>query len=168
MSLDDFNFKNSGISIDKDQKNNSYAGKKNVQSRPIGITTPLKKGYRNNESLFQMHFDLFSQIDDNLKNLLMTKKGERLGLTSFGTNLNKIFNLTNLNKDEIEQVAMDEIRSSVSQYMPFVSLLEFSSKKKEDMSNKKETVYELIITYTIPNLNRNKKRSLTLNLRTSN
>jgi len=168
MSNDDVIFKNSGVSIEKDQLLSGYNISIKDKKVPIGIATPLTRGFRHNESLFKMHFDLFDQIDDNLKNLLMTKKGERLGFTSYGTNLVKIFSSTNVSKEKIEEIAMDEIRNSVTTYMPFLNLLEFSIIEKKDLSNKKETVYELIISYMIPNLDRNKKRSISLNLRTSN
>ena len=77
MSSDDFVFLNTGISIEKDQLYVETANNKIISNKPIGISTPLTKGFRNNESLFKMHYVLENQIDDNLKNLLMTKKGER-------------------------------------------------------------------------------------------
>ena len=50
--------------------------------RPIGIKTPirLKKG-----TLFDMSYEVSDQIADNLRNLLLTNKGERLGNPAFGT-----------------------------------------------------------------------------------
>ena len=167
MSSDDFVFLNTGISIEKDQLYVETANNKIISNKPIGISTPLTKGFRNNESLFKMHYVLENQIDDNLKNLLMTKKGERLGFASFGTNLVKIFSLTNSTKDEIEEIAMSEINKTVSTYMPFLELLDFSSEIDEDLSNKKETTYKLIISYIIPAV-MEKPRSISLKLRTSN
>ena len=168
MSLDDYIFKNTGINSNKDQKILEYNNNKIVTNLPIGITTPLKKGYRNNESLFKMHFDLFDQLEDNLKKLLMTKKGERLGFSSFGTNLNDIFSQSNINISDIEDQAMREINSAVSKFLPFINLINFSSKVKEDLSNNQETSYEIIIKYTVPGLSKSKIRSLSLILRTSN
>ena len=44
--------------------------------------------------------------------------------------------------------------------MPFIELLNFSSNKKEDLSNSKETEYELIITYIIPGIETKRNASI--------
>ena len=96
---------------------------------PIGIKTPLEPGYRDNESLFKMHFDPLEQIKDNLKNLILTQKGERIGFPDFGTDLLQIYSNTELSDDEISDRVMFEIKSAVNAYMPSIFLKNFYSQK---------------------------------------
>ena len=76
----------------------------NVQNQttkyPIGIRTPLQEGKINKETLFRMNFDIENQIKDNLKNLLMTKKGEKLCFSDYGTSLYEIY-ASDLSIDEV-------------------------------------------------------------------
>ena len=110
-----------------------------------------------------MNFSLLDQLDDNLKNLLLTRKGERLGFADYGTNLKKIYALSN--KEQIEEIAIAETRSTIEKYMPFINLLEYSS-DKEVSGEDSEVIYKIIITYSIPTLN-NDRRSITLRLKNS-
>ena len=105
---------------------------------PIGIKTPLEKGkHSKGETLFKMHFDISNQIEDNLKNLIMTQKGERLGFPDYGTNLRQIYSNNTLSQEEVANIASNEINSVVSKYMPSISLTEFYSSRVND-SNQKE------------------------------
>ena len=104
---------------------------------PIGIKTPLEKGRVNKgETLFRMHFDIVNQIEDNLKNLIMTQKGERLGFSDFGTSLRQIYSNNTLSEDEIVNIASAEIREAVNKYMPSINLLEFYSSRVDNSSQK--------------------------------
>jgi len=106
-----------------------------IKEVPIGIRTPLTKGNSNSESLFKMHYNIDEQILDNLKNLLMTKKGERLGFEDYGTNLWKIYN-SNASKEAIYDYAMNEIQTAVNTYIPSVELANFFSKKVDSFEKK--------------------------------
>ena len=94
---------------------------------PIGIKTPLEKGSGFGETLFKMHFDIADQVQDNLKNLIMTQKGERLGFPDYGTNLRKIYSNTNLPIEQVVDLATQEINKAVKKYMPSLNLLQFYS-----------------------------------------
>ena len=96
----------------------------------------------------------------------MTRNGERLCFYSYGTSLNEVYSDTATSQEEKDEKAMFFINRTVSKFMPFIELLNFSSNKKEDLSNSKETEYELIITYIIPGIET--KRSISLSLRTTN
>ena len=100
-----------------------------VPQNPIGIKTPLERGSKSKETLFKMHFDISEQVKDNLKNLIMTQKGERLGFPDFGTNLRQIYSNNTLTKDQIVDIASKEISNVVSKYMPSIRLEEFYSSK---------------------------------------
>ena len=98
---------------------------------PIGIKTPLELGKKQTESLFKMNYEIENQINDNLKNLLMTKKGEKLCYSDYGTRLYEIYSLDNT-MEEIYSFAMDEISSAVLKYMPSINLLNYYSKLLEE------------------------------------
>lgn len=98
-------------------------------NKPLGIKTPLEKGSKNGETLFRMHFDIKDQISDNLKNLIMTQKGERLGFPDFGTNLRQIYSNTSISNEEILDRASNQIEEVVSKYIPNIRLINFYSEK---------------------------------------
>jgi len=100
---------------------------------PIGISTPLIKGGKDTESLFKMNYKIEDQILDNLKNLLMTKKGERLGFVDYGTDLWKVYN-SGFSKEEVFDYAMNEIQVAVNKYIPNISLTNFYSSQVENFS----------------------------------
>lgn len=103
---------------------------------PIGIKTPLSLGSDNKDTLFSMNYEILDQIRDNLKNLILTRKGERLGYSDFGTNIHYLYS-QDLNQDQISDFIMKEITAAVSKYMPSLQLQNFYSKevKKEELQS---------------------------------
>tara|TARA_Y100000114_G_C11753314_1_gene325552 strand:- start:186 stop:674 length:489 start_codon:yes stop_codon:yes gene_type:complete len=140
-------FKNTGKRL-KDFKNKRIKNKiiEEDLKKPIGIMLPLQEKRKNSESLFAMSYNINDQVKVNLKNLILTQKGEMICNPNFGTNLISIYNSTNL--ESIEEIAMNEIQQSVSAYMPFVNLTNFSSVKIEETENV-SGYYELEIDYSI-------------------
>lgn len=119
-----------------------------VTQLPIGIKTPLQLGA---ENIFEMHYSLVDQIHDNLRNLLLTNWGERLGFYFFGANLRELTSeITNI--DAFDEAAIGRIRTAVSTWMPFVILKDFTS--AVDNSNNLNTgVIRITITYSVAQLN---------------
>jgi phage baseplate assembly protein W len=112
---------------------------------PIGILTPLQLGDRKNGTL-RMSWSLIDQIADNLRNLILTNWGERLGNYYFGANLKEI-STEIVNQENYDSLAMERIKSAVSKWMPYVNLLNFSSSITTDSENSptgKITLYILI------------------------
>ena len=109
----------------------SFNGQKNVEIKksPIGIKTPLEKGANTSESLFKMHFDIFDQVEDNLKNLILTQKRQRLGFPDFGTNIKQLYSKNTLSDDEVADIVSNEIQHAVNKYMPNLKLVNFYSQK---------------------------------------
>ena len=119
-------FKNSGKSIKSiNKKNIRQEVLDNENILPIGIVLPLRPGSKQNENLFSMTYDENEQVKINLKNLILTKKGEVLGNPDLGTSLIDLYNATDL--ENIDEIAMKEIKSTVNKYMPFVNLLNYAS-----------------------------------------
>ena len=114
---------------------------------PIGVKTPISLS--RDGGVFTMHKDLAKQMSDNLRNLIMTNHGERLGFYDFGANLRPL--LFDLGTDTADTEAIIRIRKTVSKYMPFISLEEFQVfVDRED--NKQVAKIGINITYKIPRL----------------
>jgi len=119
-----------------------------VTPLPIGIKTPLQLDDKN---LFAMHYNIEDQIQDNLKNLLLTNWGERVGFYYFGANLKEL--TTEISSIEaFDEEAISRIRSAVSTWMPFVTLNDFVS-SIDDENNVNTGIIKIMITYNIPQLN---------------
>ncbi len=89
---------------------------------PIGIVTPLSLG-EGGSGLLTMHYNLPDQIADNLRNLVMTNHGERVGVFDFGANLRPL--TLELAQPIWEEEAMIRIKTAVAKFMPFVELKTF-------------------------------------------
>lgn len=123
-----------------------------VTPLPIGIKTPITIG---TDSLFEMHTSMADQVHDNLRNLILTNWGERLGLYYFGANLRPITTeLVSL--DDFDAAAVSRISDAVSRWMSYVSLEEFLS-EVDRTENTNTAVVRLTITYSIPMLNVTKR-----------
>ena len=103
--------------------NNTPGFSKEPKPIPIGIRTPIEFGTE--YGLFRMHTDALSQVSDNLRNLILTNHGERLGLYDFGANLKSL--TTELTNESIIELAMGRISTAVTKYMPYVNLSGFST-----------------------------------------
>jgi len=116
------------------------------QGIPIGLATPLQFG-QNNSGLLRMHFNLGNQIKDNLRNLIQTNHGERLGLYDFGANLLEL--AFELGAEDTDTEAIRRIKNTVDKYMPFVELQSFEpfQESHDDAAIAKVGVR---ITYTVP------------------
>jgi len=106
---------------------------------PIGIKTPLEIGDKNIDTLFSMHYNLKSQIKDNLKNLILTRKGERLGFGDFGTNIHQLYAFEGTD-EQIADIIMSEISGAVSKYMPAIQLKNFHSNVLKDEIDRQNVI----------------------------
>jgi phage baseplate assembly protein W len=114
---------------------------------PIGIRTPLRLDDKN---LFAMNYSISEQIHDNLRNLLLTNWGERLGFYNFGANLQELTSeLSNI--DAFDEEAISRIRNAVQKWMPFVVLKDFVS-EVDNERNRNTGIVKISITYSVPQL----------------
>ena len=101
----------------------------------IGISLPLDYG---SQGFFNQTKTTLQQVGHNIQNLLLTQKGERLGNPNFGSNLMRI--LFEPNNEDIEVKIEESIRSSMSEWLPFVEVIEVKVKSdpyKENQVNVK-------------------------------
>jgi len=83
----------------------------------IGIALPLQHG---SQGFFDKTKTMLEQTKSNIRNLLLTIKGERLGNPTFGSDLMRIIfepDAGNIN-DRIEE----SIRSSIAEWLPAVNI----------------------------------------------
>jgi len=144
-----FNFKSSGTRI---SDRNVSPDKFTKKLRDIGIKTPLTNNQE--RQIFDMHQSPVDQIKDNMRNLILTNAGERLGLYDFGADLNVLlFDLHNNTNVESEMV--ERIQKAVEKYMPGVSISEVSEveldrHEKEEVNRMGMAKIRLRIIYDIP------------------
>jgi hypothetical protein len=96
-----------GTRIVKDTKSfNDYA---------IGISLPIQI----TNTAFGQTFQTSEQVKSNIKNLLLTKKGERILQPEFGSGLQEL--LFEPNVDDFEGRIEDTINESLEQWLPYVT-----------------------------------------------
>ena len=125
-----------------------------VNTKPLGIRTPLRFG-NSNDGIFAMHFESKNQIRDNLRNLLLTNKGERLALPDFGGNLlSLVFEMSTVeSKEDFDNKLMINISEAAAKYMPFLKLQSFESEQFPDsFENSGQPKVRLRLVYDIPSL----------------
>lgn len=116
---------------------------------PIGIKTPLEFGQNGN--LYEMNYQVSDQIHDNLKNLLLTNHGERLGRYFFGANLRELA-VEFTTKGDFDEEAVVRINTAVSDWLPFVELIDFSSSVFYD-DDKTIAKIGIVVVYSVPQIN---------------
>lgn len=112
---------------------------------PIGIKTPLQLG--TSEGLLAVNYVLADQMHDNLRNLLLTNWGERLGFYDFGANLRPL-TTEFVSTEDFDSAAIERIRTAVGRWMPFVDLIDFLS-EVDRTENKNTGITRITITYNI-------------------
>ena len=96
---------NRKIVIDTEEFNN-YA---------VGITLPIQRG---EDGYFRQSFRTFDQIRSNLKNLLLTKKGERIFQPEFGSGLHDL--LFNPATEKFEEDLENTINDAIAHWLPYI------------------------------------------------
>ena len=130
-----FKFKSSGIKVD-DTKFKEADPESRL--RPISIKTPLEAG-RGRTEIYKMHEDPLEAIADNLRNLVQTNMGERLGRFNLGCNFKSIlFDRNAQNESEYQQSAIASLNEQVKKYMPLVTIddVRFSPIEKTDYTDR--------------------------------
>jgi phage baseplate assembly protein W len=125
-----------GSKIVKDtQEFDSYA---------YGITLPIKRG---NTGYFEQAFTSFEQAKANLKNLLLTAKGERVMQPEFGTGLQSL--LFEPMDDTFEDRLQDVITQTVSYWLPYINIEEIDVEMTDAM--KDNHTAHMTIQFTVGN-----------------
>ena len=81
----------------------------------VGITLPIQRG---SDGYFAQSFRTFDQVRSNLKNLLLTKKGERLLQPEFGSGLHDL--LFNPATEKFEEDLETTVNDAVAKWLPYI------------------------------------------------
>lgn len=84
----------------------------------FGSTLPLRRG---NRGYFETTDDPLSNEKSKFINLILTKKGERVGVPRFGCDLWKL--LFEQKTEQTQERAQEFITSAVQEFMPYLRLL---------------------------------------------
>ena len=107
----------------------------------IGLSLPIKFGRQGD---FNRTKKTIKQTKSNIKNLLLTRRGERLGNPTFGSELMSV--LFEPMDGDLETKLEESIRASLSEFLPFVNLLDIK------FSRNKNTIFpKIIFTMDIDN-----------------
>ena len=98
---------------------------KEYEDYAVGLALPIQIS----NVAFKQNYTEIEQLKSNIKNLLLTKRGERLMNPLFGTGVETV--LFEPITDEFEEKVQDIITNSVEKYIPNVSIEEIDV----DMSN---------------------------------
>lgn len=115
---------------------------------PIGIKTPLRLG---TDHIFEVTYSLADQVHDNLRNLILTNWGERLGLYDFGANLRPL-TTEFVSQTDFDSQAIERISKAVNRWMPYVVLDTFES-SVDRTSNTHTAIITITVVYSVPSLN---------------
>ncbi len=143
------NFKSSGVRVGDRSLDPKSLSKKIPD---IGIKTPLSTFQ--GRQIFDMHDDPRAQLKDNLRNLILTNRGERLGLYNFGANLSELlFDFVAL--ENIESEIAKRIETSVEIFFPGmvideITAVELDRNEKNEVNNKAMVKIRLRILYSVP------------------
>ena len=117
--------------------------------------TPLKLS-TNKDELFIMNETLADAVADNLRNLILTNRGERVMQPNFGANLKAI--LTEFGTEGFESEVMARIKSSVAKYMSYVALSTMTMQRLESTPQSGLIIVSFNIGYGIPSANINNQQ----------
>mgnify|MGYP003137019043 FL=1 len=102
------------------------------------------------DNLLEMNFEIGDQIHDNLKNLLLTNHGERIGRYVLGANLQPLVT-ERTSIDDWDSEAMHRITVAVNNTMPFIELISFESVINDTLDTATGSITIKLI-YSVPSM----------------
>jgi phage baseplate assembly protein W len=107
----------------------------------IGVTFPFS-----GKGVFNLSYTTQDQAISNLKNLLLTMKGERYILPNFGTNL--VQALFQPITAELKQFINDDISDAISYWLPYINIIDISILTFEDDPSLDRSV-DVTLTFSV-------------------
>ena len=111
-----------------------------INDYAIGLSLPLQMS----TNTFNQTYDNLVQLKSNVRNLLLTKKGERVGQPNFGTNLHRL--LFEPNDDSLEDKIFQAVDSAVRLWLPQLTINEINIEATNEMKDSHEV--SVSITFT--------------------
>lgn len=96
-----------------------------------GITSPTKRG----SNMFEQTFTSDEAAKSNLRNLLLTRKGERMMQPEFGTGLHSLL-FEQMDETEFAQRVEQTITQSVSFWLPYIQIEDIEIDMSDEMKDR--------------------------------
>ena len=104
----------------------------------VGITLPIQRG---DDGYFRQSFKTFDQVRSNLKNLLLTKRGERILQPDFGSGLHDL--LFNPTTEKFEEDLENTINDAVAQWLPYIIVEDINIDISKEMTDNNQAKVSL-------------------------
>jgi phage baseplate assembly protein W len=114
-------------------------------NQAYGITLPVQRG---NSGYFSQAFSSFEQAKSNLRNLLLTRKGERLFQPNFGSGIHEL--LFDQATDELETRLQENITNSVNFWLPYINIDTIDVNMTDEMKDR--YIAEMKVQFTVGNV----------------
>ena len=108
-----------------------------------GISSPTKRG----AVMFEQTFTSYDAAKSNLRNLLLTRKGERIMQPEFGSGIHSL--LFEQADSELEIKLEETITESVNFWLPYINVEEIDIKMTDEMKDRNKA--EMNIKFTVGN-----------------
>lgn len=118
---------------------------KNLNDYALGLTIPLQMG----TNTFNQSYTTLDALKSNIKNLLLTKRGERLGQPDFGSGLHEL--LFEMNDDSIQDKIYDAINGSISRWIPQVTVQSIEVTADNDAKDRNQVNVSIYFTAAYTN-----------------
>ena len=114
-----------------------------VNDYAVGIALPLQM----TTNTFEQTYDNITQLKSNIKNLLLTTRGERLAQPNFGCGLQEL--LFEMNTPDLEEKIYNTISSAIEYWIPQVQIqdIEIQSSDSQKDTNSLEVKIKFIAAY---------------------
>jgi phage baseplate assembly protein W len=109
----------------------------------IGITLPLQIG----NTAFNQSFKTIDQVRTNIKNLLLTKRKERVMQPDLGSGLQEL--LFDFNDDFLGDKIEEVITNSMEKWLPYVTIEEIDVRQTNELKDTNNV--EISLTFSITN-----------------
>jgi len=96
-----------------------------------GITSPTRRG----DVMFEQTFTSFDAAKSNLRNLLLTKQGERVMQPEFGTGLHSLL-FEQMDEAEFAKRVEETITQSVSFWLPYIQIEDIEIDMSDEMKDR--------------------------------
>ena len=108
----------------------------------IGLTLPFNRG---SSGLFPQSETTLEQAGSNIKNLLLTAKGERVMQPDFGSRLRDL--LFEQYTEDLEERVRDEIQQAMSTWLPYIVISQVDVIQDETNPNQTKVDLDFSLNY---------------------
>ena len=114
-------------------------------NQAYGITLPVQRG---NTGYFSQAFSSFEQAKSNLRNLLLTRKGEIIFQPNFGSGIHEL--LFEQSTNDLESRLQENITDSVNFWLPYINIDTIDVNMTDEMKDRYTA--EMKVQFTVGNV----------------